>query len=72
MSAGLKLLLNKVFTEIELHRLEANIQPNNTKSINLVKANGFRKEGILQGILKLMVHGVTLKDGRLHTKIGLI
>lgn len=45
MSAGLKLLLEEVFTSLKLHRLEANIQPQNINSINLVKANGFRKEG---------------------------
>lgn len=45
MSQGIKLLLYKVFTELALHRIEANIQPNNLNSINLVKNNGFRKEG---------------------------
>src|SRR5690348_9201884 len=39
MSAGLKLVLAKTFTELKLHRLEANIQPQNDHSINLVKAN---------------------------------
>lgn len=45
MSSGLKLVLKKVFTELKLHRLEANIQPQNINSLNLVQANGFRKEG---------------------------
>lgn len=45
MSQGLKLLLYKTFTELALHRLEANIQPGNTNSILLVKQNGFRHEG---------------------------
>lgn len=45
MSAGLKLVLQHVFKEMALHRLEANIQPGNTPSINLIKNNGFRKEG---------------------------
>jgi RimJ/RimL family protein N-acetyltransferase len=45
MSAGLKLVLTNFFQEMKLHRLEANIQPENLKSSNLVKANGFRKEG---------------------------
>lgn len=53
MSAGLKLVLNKIFTELELHRLEANIQPQNINSINLVKANGFRKEGYSPRYLKI-------------------
>ncbi|OGT38701.1 MAG: ribosomal-protein-S5p-alanine acetyltransferase [Gammaproteobacteria bacterium RIFCSPHIGHO2_12_FULL_37_14] len=45
MSAGLKLVLEKVFNELALHRLEANIQPENTRSIQLIKKNGFRYEG---------------------------
>lgn len=45
MSRGLKLVLKNIFEEIKLHRIEANIQPKNTPSINLVKANGFSKEG---------------------------
>lgn len=45
MSAGLKLVLEKVFNELALHRLEANIQPENIRSIQLVKKNGFRYEG---------------------------
>lgn len=34
MNAGLKLVLAKVFKEMGLHRLEANIQPANTRSIS--------------------------------------
>ena len=45
MSAGLKLILQDVFEGLKLHRLEANIQPGNINSINLVKNNKFRKEG---------------------------
>lgn len=45
MSQGLKLVLAYAFNELNLHRLEANIQPDNLVSINLVKNNGFRKEG---------------------------
>jgi len=53
MSAGLKLVLHNVFTEMKLHRLEANIQPINIKSINLVKNNGFRQEGYSLNYLKI-------------------
>lgn len=45
MSQGLKLVLNKVFHEMKLHRLEANIQTDNLRSILLVKKNHFRYEG---------------------------
>ncbi len=53
MSAGLKLVQKKVFEELELHRLEANIQPENTRSIQLVKNNGFRYEGFSPRYLKI-------------------
>ena len=53
MSAGLKLVLKKVFNELSLHRLEANIQPENIHSINLVKNNGFRNEGYSPNYLKI-------------------
>ena len=41
----MKLVLNNAFTELKLHRIEANIQSENEHSIQLVKANGFSKEG---------------------------
>lgn len=53
MSAGLKLVLEKIFTDLDLHRIEANIQPDNTQSIALIKNNGFRKEGISPRYLKV-------------------
>jgi RimJ/RimL family protein N-acetyltransferase len=53
MSAGLKLVLQKVFIDLSLHRVEANIQPGNIPSISLVRANGFRKEGYSPRYLKI-------------------
>ena len=53
MSVGLKLVLEKVFKELGLHRLEANIQPDNIRSIQLVKSNGFRYEGFSPRYLKI-------------------
>lgn len=53
MSAGLKLVLRYVFEDMKLHRLEANIQPENTRSIQLVKNNGFRYEGFSPRYLKI-------------------
>lgn len=46
MLVGLQKVIHESFTHLGLHRLEANIQPENTRSINLVKKAGFRKEGI--------------------------
>ena len=45
MSEGLALVLRYAFTELRLHRLEANIQPANQASLRLVRRQGFRKEG---------------------------
>ncbi len=53
MSAGLKLVLQKIFKELNLHRIEANIQSENTDSIYLVKNNGFRNEGYSPRYLKI-------------------
>ena len=50
MSEGLDLILKKVFTEMKLHRLEANIQPDNTRSLLLIQSKHFRPEGFLHAI----------------------
>ena len=53
ISSGLKLVLKYAFEELKLHRIEANIQPENTRSINLVKKNKFRYEGFSPRYLKI-------------------
>lgn len=55
MSAALRRLLYIAFAESDLHRLEANIQPNNVTSRRLVERLGFRSEGL--GRRLLMVAG---------------
>ncbi|WP_331766867.1 GNAT family N-acetyltransferase [Embleya sp. NBC_00896] len=45
MSEGLRLVVRFAFGPLELHRLEANIQPDNAPSLNLVKRLGFQREG---------------------------
>ncbi|MEJ2130515.1 MAG: GNAT family N-acetyltransferase [Gammaproteobacteria bacterium] len=45
MSEGLELVKRHAFSNLLLHRLEANIQPENHRSIALVKRCGFTKEG---------------------------
>ncbi|MER7363352.1 GNAT family N-acetyltransferase [Nonomuraea wenchangensis] len=45
MTEGLRLLVAYAFEELGLHRLEANIQPDNTASLNVAKRAGFQREG---------------------------
>ncbi len=51
MSEGLALVLGYAFTELRLHRLEANIQPGNQASLRLVQRLGFRREGYSPAML---------------------
>lgn len=53
MHAGLRLVIARAFGELRLHRLEANIQPENVASIALVKRLGFSCEGFSPRYLKL-------------------
>lgn len=45
MRQGLRQVIQYCFSELNLHRLEANIQPDNHRSISLVKGLGFQLEG---------------------------
>jgi ribosomal-protein-alanine N-acetyltransferase len=46
MAAGLRLVIGRAFGELGLHRVEANIQPANHRSLALVRRIGFQKEGL--------------------------
>ena len=52
MKAAVQQVIAKAFGSLKLHRLEANIQPDNTASIALVKACGFEKEGLSRRFLR--------------------
>jgi len=53
MTAALTRVVTECFGKYRLHRLEANIQPGNQRSIRLVKRLGFRKEGYSERYLKV-------------------
>jgi ribosomal-protein-alanine N-acetyltransferase len=53
MSEALQLALRYAFATLQLHRLEANIQPGNVASIKLVKRAGFVREGYSRRYLKV-------------------
>lgn len=45
MTAGLTAVISDAFASLGLHRLEANIQPDNSRSLAIVRRLGFRREG---------------------------
>lgn len=53
MTAGMRLVIDYAFDTLKLHRLEANIQPANVASIELVKRLGFTQEGFSRRYLRI-------------------
>jgi [ribosomal protein S5]-alanine N-acetyltransferase len=53
MKWALRTIVQRAWKTLQLHRLEANIQPANAASIALVKSLGFQKEGYSPRYLKI-------------------
>ena len=53
MGEALGLVLTYSFNDLDLHRLEANIQPDNLKSIAFIKKHHFKHEGFSPNYLKI-------------------
>jgi [ribosomal protein S5]-alanine N-acetyltransferase len=51
MSEGFQLVFRFAFHDLELHRLEADIQPDNEASLRFAKRVGFRREGYSPGFV---------------------
>src|SRR6267142_6882373 len=53
MTEAIELILRYAFEHLKLHRLEANIQPENLASLALVKRAGFVREGYSRRYLRI-------------------
>jgi ribosomal-protein-alanine N-acetyltransferase len=53
MSAALALVLDTAFRDLKLHRVEANVQPGNVRSLEFLSRNGFTREGYSRRYLKI-------------------
>lgn len=53
MSEGMQLTLRHAFRVLKLHRVEANIRPENKASIRLARRSGFKREGFSPRYLKI-------------------
>jgi ribosomal-protein-alanine N-acetyltransferase len=53
MSDGMRLVFRHAFDTLGLHRLQANVQPGNDRSIAVLRATGWREEGYARRYLKV-------------------
>ena len=60
MREGLQLVLEEAFGPLNLHRLEANVQPDNSASLRLIEQAGFINEGYSKAYLN--IGGLGWKD----------
>ncbi len=54
LTQGLRLVARRAFSQLKLHRLEANIMPDNKPSLAVVKRCAFHYEGLARRYLKMV------------------
>ena len=75
MSEGLELARHFAFAALKLHRVEANVQPTNLRSLALVRAAGFVREGFSRRYVRIAGRwrdhvrmALLVEDWRAHRK----
>jgi len=53
MREAMTLVFRYAFGELRLHRLQANVQPGNERSLALLRSTGWREEGYARRYLKV-------------------
>jgi [ribosomal protein S5]-alanine N-acetyltransferase len=53
MTEAVRLIVRFAFRDLKLHRIEANVQPNNEPSLAVLRRTGFKKEGYSERYLKI-------------------
>lgn len=68
MTEAVSLITEYAFTELKLHRIEANVMPRNKASLRVLEKNGYRSEGVsreylcINGVWEDHVHMVRLNS----------
>ena len=69
MSEALKMIMDFIFRETDINRIEAYVEPMNTASLKLLESLGFTKEGLLRqyelcrgGLIDITIWGLLRSD----------
>ena len=69
MSESLEMIMDFIFRETDINRIEAYVEPMNTASLKLLESLGFTKEGLLRqyelcrgGLIDITIWGLLRSD----------